>query len=209
MMQRGFTLVELLVAIAIFAILSTMGWKVFNHVMDIRDRNVQHEQQLSALQSAHQQLLRDTLQIAPLEGSVRDNKRPALVLQDGVFHFSKIGVSDPLGQGYPPTERIEYRYRADEQKLYRLRYRYLHSDGRDQPDSSVLLEQVEDFKIMVLNPDIQTRWPDDQQDVIQNPAALKYLPQGLRVELTVQGATYVWIYSLLDTEFLTQNTEQK
>lgn len=204
MTQRGFTLVELLVAIAIFAILSTMGWKIFNHVVSVRDRNVEHEHHLMALQSAHQQILRDSLQIVPLEGSVRQNKRPALVLDEDTFHFSKVGVSDPLRQGYAPTERIEYRYRADEQKLYRLRYRHLNSDGRDQPDSSVLLENVEDFKILVLNPELLTRWPDNQQDQSQDPAALKYLPKGIQVVLTVQGTEYVWTYSLLNTDFLAE-----
>ena len=207
MKRQGFTLIELLVAIAIFAVLSALSLKVFNHVITLRDRNQQHEQQLSALQDAYQHILRDSLQVAPLEGTVRQEKRPAMYLQDGVFHFSKIGVSDPLQQGLAPTERIEYRYRQDEQKLYRLRYRNLHSDGRDQPDSSVLLENVEDFNIRVLNPGPLPRWPDVQPQV-DDINGLKYLPKGLQIEVTVQGIDYVWVYSLLNTDFLKTKPKQ-
>ncbi|MCP5688524.1 prepilin-type N-terminal cleavage/methylation domain-containing protein, partial [Klebsiella pneumoniae] len=38
----GFTLVELLVAIAIFAVLSLLGWKTFDYLLKVRDRNAEH-----------------------------------------------------------------------------------------------------------------------------------------------------------------------
>ena len=37
--RSGFTLVELLVAIAIFAVLSALGWKVFDYLIKIKERN--------------------------------------------------------------------------------------------------------------------------------------------------------------------------
>lgn len=61
--RSGFTLVELLVAIAIFAVLSALGWKVFDYLIKIKERNTQHEQRLGQLQEAYQQVLRDTVQI--------------------------------------------------------------------------------------------------------------------------------------------------
>jgi len=41
--RSGFTLVELLVAIAIFAVLSLLGWKIFDYLLKVRDRNAEHE----------------------------------------------------------------------------------------------------------------------------------------------------------------------
>jgi general secretion pathway protein J len=64
--RSGFTLVELLVAIAIFAVLSALGWKVFDYLIKIKERNTQHEQRLGQLQEAYQQVLRDTVQIVPI-----------------------------------------------------------------------------------------------------------------------------------------------
>ena len=47
MKKNGFTLVELLVAIAIFAVLSALGWRVFDHIWVTRDQNTLHEQKLN------------------------------------------------------------------------------------------------------------------------------------------------------------------
>ena len=41
--RQGFTLVELLVAIAIFAVLSALGWKVFDYISKVKERNSMHE----------------------------------------------------------------------------------------------------------------------------------------------------------------------
>lgn len=69
----GFTLVELLVAIAIFAVLSLLGWKIFDYLLKVRDRNAEHEVHLFELQDAYQQILRDTLQIIPLSANQGGN----------------------------------------------------------------------------------------------------------------------------------------
>ncbi len=39
MKPKGFTLVELMVAIAIFAVLSALGWKVFDYMVKTKDQN--------------------------------------------------------------------------------------------------------------------------------------------------------------------------
>ncbi|MFH7809690.1 type II secretion system minor pseudopilin GspJ [Acinetobacter sp. BSP-153] len=204
MKQRsGFTLVELLVAIAIFAVLSALGWKVFDYLIKIKDRNTQHEQRLGQLQEAYQQLLRDSVQIVPITANVADQIQPALVLQDGQLSFSKTGVTDPLMQGIPPEERVEYVYKADEKKLYRYKYKNLNQIGHDQPETSVLMESVDQFQVMVLNPNELAQWPEatlNDHDLAQ----AKLLPRGLKINLTVNDERYEWIFSLLNTDFLKQ-----
>ena len=131
------------------------------------------------------------------------------MLQNGRFNFSKTGVTDPLEEGISPDERIEYQYRADEQKLYRLKYRNLNQAGQDQPESSVLLSEVEQFQIIVLNPNELTQWPDASADLNQLEHKQR-LPKGIKINLTVNGVSYEWMFSLLNTDFLldTQNTGQ-
>ncbi|AXY56921.1 type II secretion system protein GspJ [Acinetobacter chinensis] len=201
--SKGFTLVELLVAIAIFAVLSALGWKVFDYLSKVSERNEMHEANLSALQEAHQQILRDSLQIAPLTANIKGETAPALILQNGVLIFSKTGVTDPLAQGTPPDERVEYRYRADEKKLYRLKYSYLNQTGQEQPVSSVLLENVEQYDVSVLNPAELKSWPEATADA-ENVQQKALLPRGIMLSLTVQGISYQWLYSLLNTDFLKQ-----
>ena len=201
---RAFTLIELLVAVAIFAVLSAMGWKVFDYISKVKERNAQHEQRLSHLQHAYQQILRDTLQIAPLNASVNLEPQAALTLNNGQLIFSKTGVTDPLQQGISPTERVEYRYDQQQQKLYRLKYASIHQVGNEQPSSSVLLDQVQQFNVVVLNPEPQTLWPSPEVDT-QDLKQLRYLPKGVQIKLTVNDIEYEWIYSLLNTDFLKPN----
>ena len=199
--KKGFTLVELLVAIAIFAVLSALGWKVFDYLAKVKDRNAMHEANLEQLQESYQQILRDTMQAVPLTANVKGQQQPALVLQNGRFNFSKTGVTDPLQQGISPHERVEYQYRADEKKLYRLKYRNLHQTGNDQPESSVMLDEVEAFEIVVLNPNELSSWPESSIDP-QQTEQLRLLPKGIKINLTVRDVQYEWIFSLLQTDFL-------
>lgn len=199
--NKGFTLVELLVAIAIFAVLSALGWKVFDYLAKVKDRNAMHEANLEQLQESYQQILRDTMQAVPLTANIKGQQQPALVLQNGRFNFSKTGVTDPLQQGISPHERVEYQYRADEKKLYRLKYRNLHQTGNDQPESSVMLDEVEAFEIVVLNPNELSSWPESSVDW-QQTEQLRLLPKGIKINLTVRDVQYEWIFSLLQTDFL-------
>lgn len=193
--RSGFTLVELLVAIAIFAVLSLLGWKIFDYLLKVRDRNAVHEVHLFELQDAYQQILRDTLQIIPLSANQGGQLHPALEIDNQILRFSKAGVTDPLKQGLSPFERIEYRYDAEQKKLYRLKYTNLNTSNREQPLSSTLLSQVDQYQIMVLTPQEVTKWPEVNIDPTK-PNELKKLPKGIKIQLTVAGVSYEWIYSL-------------
>jgi general secretion pathway protein J len=197
----GFTLVELLVAIAIFAVLSALGWKVFDYIAKVKTQNAMHEKKLGQLQESYQQILRDTVQTVPLTANVAGQVQPALTLQNNKLAFSKTGVTDPLNQGVAADERVEYVYRQDEQKVYRLKYANINQSGRDQPDSSVLLSGVEQYQISVLNPNELTTWPDLVSD-LSSDAEKQRLPRGIKLNLTVNGVSYEWIFSLLNTDFL-------
>lgn len=193
--RSGFTLVELLVAIAIFAVLSLLGWKIFDYLLKVRDRNAEHEVHLFELQDAYQQILRDSLQIIPLSANQGGQLHPALEIDNQILRFSKAGVTDPLKQGLSPFERIEYRYDADQKKLYRLKYTNLNTSNNEQPLSSTLLSQVDQYQIMVLTPQEVTKWPEVNIDPTK-PNELKKLPKGIKIQLTVAGVSYEWIYSL-------------
>ncbi|ENV62956.1 type II secretion system minor pseudopilin GspJ [Acinetobacter junii] len=202
----GFTLVELLVAIAIFAVLSMLGWKVFDYLIKVKDRNAEHETHLFELQDAYQQFLKDSMQIIPLTANDGRQLQAAMVLNDRSFSFSKAGVSDPLKQGLSPYERIEYRYDVQQKKVYRLKYTNLNIPNRVQPVSSTLLENVDQFRIVILNPQEISQWPENINDP-NNVNELKKLPLGFKVQLTIAGSDYEWIYSLLNANQLLVNQE--
>lgn len=194
--STGFTLIELLVAIAIFAVLSALGWKIFDYLIKVKDRNVIHEENLGQLQGAYQQIQRDTLQIVPISARSGEEIEPALRLDNQKLSFSKTGVTDPLKQELSPYERIEYVYNAQEKKLYRLKYSNLNRNNSEQPLSSVLLADVDQYRIDVLNPTELDRWPND---MIKNDGQL---PRGIKIKVMIRDIEYEWIFSLLNSDYL-------
>ncbi|MCF3126658.1 MULTISPECIES: type II secretion system minor pseudopilin GspJ [Acinetobacter] len=202
--RSGFTLVELLVAIAIFAVLSALGWKIFDYLIKTKERNQQHELQIFELQDAYQIILRDSLQLIPMTANINGQIRPALSLSDTSLQFSKAGVSDPLKEGLAPYERIEYRYVPSEKMVYRLKYRSLNITNNEQPESSVLLKNVDQFRITVLNPQILNQWPEAGADLSQ-PTSMQRLPRGLKIDIQRSDVNYEWIFPLLDTQFMSVN----
>lgn len=202
--RSGFTLVELLVAIAIFAVLSALGWKIFDYLIKTKERNQQHELQIFELQDAYQIILRDSLQLIPMTANINGQIRPALSLSDTSLQFSKAGVSDPLKEGLAPYERIEYRYVPSEKMVYRLKYHSLNITNNEQPESSVLLKNVDQFRITVLNPQILNQWPEAGADLSQ-PTSMQRLPRGLKIDVQRSDVNYEWIFPLLDTQFMSVN----
>ena len=85
--------------------------------------------------------------------------------------------------------------------MYRLKYRNLHQTGNDQPESSVMLDEVEAFEIVVLNPNELNSWLESSVDS-QQTEQLRLLPKGIKINLTVRDVQYEWILSLLQTDFL-------
>ncbi|WP_173910447.1 type II secretion system minor pseudopilin GspJ [Acinetobacter sp. Marseille-Q1618] len=193
---KGFTLIELMVAIAIFAVLAALGWKIFDYLSKVKDRNAMHEQNLGQLQQAYQQIQRDTLQTIPVTASLGQQILPALQLENQRISFSKTGMTDPLKQGIASFERIEYVYNAQDKKLYRLKYANLNLSEAAQPLSSVLLNDVDQYQISVLNPNEGDRWPDE------NAFNERQLPRGMKIKVMIRDVEYEWVFSLLNTEFL-------
>jgi len=201
-MKQGFTLIELLIAIAIFAVLSALGWKVFDHVAHVKERNIQREQVLGELQAAYQILLKDSVQIVPIKANVNHNVEAALVLQNGNLTFSKSGVVDPLLQGRPPFERIEYRYDEDNKSITRLRYQNLNRNNNEKPEKSVFLDNVDELNMTVLDPEELMIWPKNHGLENGNNADQQVLPKGLKFMFSRNGTQYEWLFSLLNTEHL-------
>ena len=73
--QRGFTLLELMVAMSIFAMLAVAGWQVFDSVNRARERAQFHADNLAALQYAYLQLQQDMGQIIGYQAPPTRNTR--------------------------------------------------------------------------------------------------------------------------------------
>ncbi|WP_201572460.1 type II secretion system minor pseudopilin GspJ [Psychrobacter nivimaris] len=185
--QRGFTLLELMVAMAIFAMLAVAGWQVFDGVNRARERAQFHADNLAVLQYAYLQLQQDMGQIIPYQApttqsvsaannspsdstnantssqsSEQINKmapEPFMSLDGEHVSFVRFADPDPRYQSSNSLQRIEYIF-ADE-RLIRRQYTSMEG-GRDSVSlDSVLLEGVTAGSWQAYLPELSTRFPSD------------------------------------------------
>lgn len=185
--QRGFTLLELMVAMAIFAMLAVAGWQVFDGVNRARERAQFHADNLAVLQYAYLQVQQDMGQIIPYQAvttqsvsAVNNNTsnstssgnntqsseqineiapEPFMRLDGERVSFVRFADPDPRYQSSNSLQHIEYIF-ADE-RLIRRQYTSME-DGRDSVSlDSVLLEGVTGGRWQAYLPELSTKFPND------------------------------------------------
>ncbi|WP_010196187.1 type II secretion system minor pseudopilin GspJ [Psychrobacter sp. PAMC 21119] len=179
--QRGFTLLELMVAMAIFAMLAVAGWQVFDSVNRARERAQFHADNLAVLQYAYLQLQQDMGQIIPYQlpttqdartqdisvansgnESSQDNAiepEPFMSLDGERVSFVRFADPDPRYQSSTSMQHVEYIF-ADE-RLIRRQYTSLATGPDSVSLDSVLLEGVTAARWQAYLPEIATKFPDE------------------------------------------------
>lgn len=154
-LQRGFTLVEMLLAIALFAMLSLTALTVFRGVLKNDEITQRKSMQLTQLQRALAIVERDLTQ-AQVRASTGDKRWPAapeFAVQQtageegGDFQLLLIRNGWPNPQARLPRatqERVAYRYRQG--RLERLSYPNL-SSPQAAARSVLLLSEVTRFQL--------------------------------------------------------------
>ncbi len=182
----GMTLLEVLIALAIFSLLGVACYRVLFSVIDVQRLGDEHSTRLSQWQKAVAVLDRDFSQwLAPslLADSERDDD--SLRLDDGDFlvRLRRGGYSNPLGLSRSTQLQVAYdigphplhnrrgsRYYRDEQ-LYLRRHSWRQPD--DRPKIQALLAAVERFELTVQTPSQRHRqWPPAAADK-ERPVALE------------------------------------
>jgi general secretion pathway protein J len=185
--QRGFTLLEVLVAMAIFSILSIVAYGGLSTVLDTRDR-------LQA-QRVYWQVLDGTLQ--RLEDDLAHARARKVRDLDGTVLPAFLGQpTDTRALGAPSVEftrggviawgnvarpdMVRVGYRLADGKLARLTWPALDRAPATQPAESPLLEGVEEFKLRFMN--ATGAW----LDAWPAPNSNELLPAGVEVELALK-----------------------
>jgi general secretion pathway protein J len=178
--QTGFTLLELLVALAIFSVMAAMAYSGLNGLIQNRDQLSQVSDRLHELQLTMDTLRRDLSQSIPRP--VRDelgDLRPAMAAFPGRFdlELTRGGWPNPLAQPRSHLQRVVYRFEGDEL----VRYGALVLDGGARTDARrrVLLSGLNSFDVRILDSlgEWQSGWPVDGQ-----PA----MPRAVRLEMELE-----------------------
>lgn len=158
---HGFTLLELLVAVAIFAVLSAMAYGGLRNVIDNSQQTEIAMQRLQQVQLAMLKISRDLTQLS--QRSIRDeygNTSNYILTGQGddiFIEFTRSGRRNPAEMLRSHLQRVAYK--LEENTLSRLHWPHLDRTQEMLPYESVLLEEVESAGIRFL--DINNEWHEE------------------------------------------------
>lgn len=196
MQQRGFTLVEVLVALAIFALMAVFAYRGLDAVMRTREHLTEDNRRWRDLALTLQQIGLD-LDMA-VDRPVRDAAdlvQPALLGDPEAFgeHDALLSVSrmgDAWYQGVAADVQ-RHGYRLRQGRIEQLLWPVLDRAPRTEPEVEVLLDGVRRFELRYLDASghWQPRWP--------MPGERAGLPAALEVLIELdEGSTVTRVFAL-------------
>lgn len=158
--RTGFTLLELLIVLVIFAVLSAMAYGGLASVLTTRERVAQALERTAALQKGYLRLRNDFQQLRARPA--RDNygdPDPALQADRDVVEFTRGGWRNPLSLPRSALERVAYR--VEDGRLLRASWRVLDRAPTSEPVEVVVFDQVEEaqWRFLDRKQEWQVQWP--------------------------------------------------
>ena len=161
--HHGFTLLEVLVAMSIFAVIGLGANKMLRTIIDTREITQASNQAINSLVRVFSMMDRDFSQIVPRQ--VRDEygePLQPLVVGTGRYYveFSRTGWSNPAGRQRSILQRVAYQ--LDDGQLSRYFWLVLDRAEDSEVITQKLLKGVESFLINLLNEEGEGTdvWPD-------------------------------------------------
>lgn len=157
--HRGFTLFELLVAVAILAVISAMAYAGLMQVENARTQIRADETRLTEIQLAFLNFERDLQQVVhrPIRNQY-DALRPSVAGQgEYLIELTRGGVRNPAHVARSLLQRVAYRVEDD--NLERLSWSVLDQAQDSQPVKLTLLKKITAIDIRFL--DKEGNWSND------------------------------------------------
>ena len=180
--KSGFTLLELLVAISIFSILSVMAYGGLKTVLDARDASKKVAERIAVSQIAMLRLANDLRQT--VNRTVRDGfgtSVPEMLTSqsgDNALEWTRAGYSNPEKLQRSNLHRIAYK--LEDNKLVRVAWSVLDRAQDTEPSESVLLSDIEslEWRFNVAAGNWSSSWP-------ATPAPVEPISLPRAVEVTI------------------------
>lgn len=160
---RGFTLLELLIAVVIFGLIAAMAYSGLNNVLLARSQTEARTQELYKLQMALTVIERDIEQIVdrPVRDEYGENQAAFVANEYGdyLLQFTRTGWMNPLNLPRSNLQRIAYSVK--DEKLIRSIWYVLDRAQDSERYDIMLLDGVKNLEIRYLDEkkEWQRSWP--------------------------------------------------
>lgn len=187
--RRGFTLIEVLVSLAVFAILAALSYGALSQTLDSAELLNERMDRLQAIQRTMRLLSEDLQQLSPrpIRDELGEGFGPALDtgFQSGfAIELTHGGWSNPIVLPRSTMQRSAYRIEEDE--LIRYHWMVLDRTLANEPVSVTLLDGVEGilFRFLQGNGEWTEQWPPTNQP---GPLGARQRPRAVEIILTLTG----------------------
>ncbi|WP_454783875.1 GspJ family T2SS minor pseudopilin variant LspJ [Legionella sp. WA2024007413] len=180
---NGFTLIEILIALAVFAILATITSSVLYNAFTIRSRVNAQSERLNELQLALSLIQQDTLQA--VERPIRSNEMrllPALIGQKNYLEFTRDGNVNP-GSLEKRSTLKRVAYLCQQGTLIRRTWNSLDIIDQKIYEDKLLLKHLTNCHFGYLNQDVQIL-PEWREQAVSLNQRKEPFPKAVQVNLT-------------------------
>lgn len=184
--NRGFTLLEVLIAIGITALIGLGTWQLLGGTIRAQEVTQKNSDRLEKLQKAMLILSRDVQQIS--HRAIRDEYgefQPALSNRNALFvmELTRIGWRNPIGAVRSDLQRVSYELVDGE--LLRHYWTVLDRSQDSESVIQALLTDIDTLSLRFMNEENQwtDTWPPEQVDVDNQQLGNHLLPKALEITL--------------------------
>jgi len=191
----GFTLLELLVALAIFSLIAMMAYGGLNSVLEQRGVTEAEARRLAELQKVYLIMQRDIEQVVPRP--VRDEYGAELPPVAGAetLQLTRGGWRNPLGHARSTLQRVSYAY--EDGQLVRYTWAVLDRAQDSKPVRQPLTDAITGMEVRYLgSDDWKTSWTGINAAAPPG-ASTTVLPRA--IEITLEHKQYdklVWLFRM-------------
>ena len=185
--SQGFTLIEVLVAFLIFALIGLISSQLMNQTITSNAELSERGARLGDLHRAMQILQRDVMQLSnrPIRNEYGDVSQALIIGTDGAIEFSRVGWRNPLQLPRAEVQRVAYL--LQDNTLMRGYWPVLDRAQDTEPAYQALLEGVEQVEFYALDAagNEHTYWPQPGVDATDPDRRLVGLI--LRIDIAPYG----------------------
>ena len=183
---RGFTLLEIIVVVLVFTVMSVMAYGGLRSVLRTRSGIESAMTRTADLQRAYLRLRTDfqNLRDRPARDEYGDAQASLSIDRDGRLRLIRGGQRNPLGASRSSLERVQYTFK--DHALHRATFRAIDLPQKSEPVDLVLLANVEEVRWRFLDTafEWQEEWPVDANSRAAGSSSAGD-PPPLAVEITL------------------------